>query len=53
MKRTYMVPALKELAEELETELLGVSSDKGIGYGGVDNDGTKDPAGREDFSWDE
>lgn len=24
----------------------GVGSDKGIGYGGVDNDGTKDPASR-------
>ena len=24
----------------------GVSSDKGIGYGGIDGEGTKDPAAR-------
>ena len=45
-RKRYMTPALE--AEGMsDLELLtasGVSSDRGIGYGGVDKDGTKDPS---------
>lgn len=45
-RKRYMSPALE--AEGMsDLELLtvsGVSSDRGIGYGGVDKDGTKDPS---------
>ena len=45
-RKRYMSPAIE--AEGMSAlELLtvsGVSSEKGIGYGGVDKDGTKDPS---------
>lgn len=45
-RKRYMSPAIE--AEGMSAlELLaasGVRSDKGIGYGGIDKDGTKDPS---------
>ena len=53
-KKTYIVPAIAEEAV-LTDQLLadsGVSSDNGIGYGGVDTEGEKDPSSRRD-AWDD
>lgn len=48
MKKTYMSPAVEVL--DCETESLmdasGVVSDKGIDYGGVDEEGERDPEAR-------
>ena len=53
-KKTYIVPAIAEEAVLTEQFLAdsGVSSDNGIGYGGVDTEGEKDPSSRRD-AWDE
>ncbi|MBR6591493.1 MAG: hypothetical protein IKD19_06050 [Prevotella sp.] len=45
MKKTYIAP--NTVVVEIETEMLlaasdGVYSDTGIGYGGVDTEGSKD-----------
>lgn len=44
MKKTYIAP--NTFVVEIETEMLlaasGVYSDTGIGYGGVDTEGSKD-----------
>ena len=54
MKKMYMMPAVKDLENEMEVDLMTVSSDNGIGYGGVDDDGSKDPAARRtDTNWDD
>lgn len=48
MKKTYMKPSTEMVLTQTTTMICvsqGVTSDKGIGYGGVD-DGTKDPAAR-------
>ena len=52
MKRQYIKPAIDLEAMEEEQELLAVSSPVGIGYGGVDADGSKDPDARE-FDFDD
>lgn len=48
IKKTYQRPATQVLKISLQGLLLGsdVQSDNGIGYGGVDGEGTKDPATR-------
>ena len=49
MKRTYLTPQTSVLALSLHGLLMasGVQNDnKGIGYGGVDEEGGKDPAAR-------
>lgn len=47
MKRQYMSPVVEEIVYNGEEELLStVSSDWGIGYGTVDEDGTMEPASR-------
>ena len=53
-KKTYIVPAIAEEAVLTEQFLAdsGVSSDNGIGYGGVDTEGSKDPSSRRD-AWDD
>ena len=53
-KKTYIVPAIAEEAVLTEQFLAdsGVSSDNGIGYGGVDTEGEKDPSSRRD-AWDD
>ncbi|MBQ8487155.1 MAG: hypothetical protein IJ533_05865 [Prevotella sp.] len=53
-KKRYVAPAVDVLAYDGDEELLGtVSSDWGIGYGTVDEDGTMDPSLRADNDfWD-
>lgn len=53
-KKIYIVPAIAEEAVLTEQLLAdsGVSSDNGIGYGGVDTEGEKDPSSRRD-AWDD
>ena len=57
MKKTYQSPRLGDLSIDSEELLLGVSGTNGISYGGVDTDGSKDPAVRggvwndEDEEW--
>lgn len=57
MKKTYMKPVIDIDGMEAETIICasqGVTSGNGIGYGGVDENGSKDPASRREFSvWDE
>ena len=43
MKKTYIAPMLEEIEAESEQALLTVSSEIGIGYGGVD-EGSHDPS---------
>jgi hypothetical protein len=58
MKKTaYIAPAIKTRIIYIESALAsasnGTTSDNGIGYGGVDEDGTRDPAAKdEDIYWD-
>ena len=42
MKKTYFAPATEVLLTDCE-ELMGVSGDNGIRYGGVDTEGTMEP----------
>lgn len=53
MKKNYIAPAItREVALKVHTMLCasGVTSD-GIGYGGVDTDGTMEPSARQDNGW--
>ena len=58
MKKTaYIAPAIKTRIINIESVLLsasnGVKSNTGIGFGGEDEDGTRDPAAKdEDIYWD-
>jgi len=52
MKKVYIIPQTEEIAIKNGISLLGVSSGKGIGYGGKDADGSKDPAAR-GYGWDD
>ena len=56
MKKIYLQPSVKMAKTEIELILdgSGVMSDKGIGYGGADTNGSKDPASRQRHSvWDD
>ena len=55
MKKTYMAPVTEMIKMDITEQLLTVSGgDKNIGYGGVDEDGEKDPASRRRRDvWDE
>jgi len=48
MKKIYITPAMKAAAMEMENLMTdsGVVSTQGIGYGGVDEGGTIEPAAR-------
>lgn len=49
MKKTYLQPSTEMVIIGTTTMICGsqgVTSDKGIDYGGVDEDGTKDPSSR-------
>ncbi len=51
MKKTYIQPNIEILVEE-PLEMLAISSvdsEMGIEYGGVDENGSLDPAARESF----
>lgn len=53
MKKNYIAPAItREVALKERTIVCasGVTSD-GIGYGGVDTDGTMEPSSRQDNGW--
>ena len=53
MKKTYIEPSVEVDGMEAETIICGsVTSAVGIGYGGVDEDGDKDPAARRYDAWD-
>ena len=55
MKKTYMAPVTKMIKVGVSKYLLTVSAgDKNIGYGGVDESGSLEPAGRDDADdlWD-
>ena len=55
MKKTYIAPVItREVALKAHAMLCGsgVTGD-GIGYGGVDTGGTKDPSAREGDFWDD
>ena len=56
MKKRSITPAMKAAAMEMENLMTdsGVVSTQGIGYGGVDEGGTIEPAAREyNGMWDE
>ena len=56
MKKRYITPAMKAAAMEMENLMTdsGVVSTQGIGYGGVDEGGTIEPAARGyNGMWDE
>lgn len=46
MKKKYIAPSIEMEACETDEFLIGVSSDRGIGYGGVDTEGTHEADGR-------
>ena len=46
MKKKYIAPSIEMEACETDEFLIGVSSDLGIGYGGVDTSGEYDAEGR-------
>jgi len=51
-----MKPAIEEMSADLATLICGsqdITSDKGIDYGGVDEEGTMDPASRRYDIWEE
>lgn len=54
MRKVYQKPYIEDLGAE-PTMLIcdSVTSDKGIGYGGVDDDGELEPASRSQNTWDE
>jgi hypothetical protein len=56
MKKTYITPQME--ITEMETASMLANSDSikgldGTSYGGVDEDGTKDPASRQWNGWDD
>lgn len=54
MKKDYISPLVKQGAMENETLLVGSGvSGGGMGYGGVDNGGNKEPAAKSYSVWDE
>ncbi len=54
MKKTYICPETKvvKVAACLPIASSPISSDKGIGYGGVDTEGTMTPSSRRMRGWD-
>ena len=57
MKKVYIIPSITFVSYQVEAkmqEASGVfSPDQGIDYGGVDEDGSKDPAAKSFSVWDE
>ena len=56
MKKQYIIPSMSEVTLDSMQLLSGSikSSNDEIGYGGVDDGGTKDPSSRRfGFDWDE
>ena len=55
MKKKYLQPSVSmdNMALQVILAVSGVTSDKGIGYGGIDENGTKDPSSRSLGLWDD
>ena len=57
MKKIYMRPAQSMIETEPDQIICGsrggVTSDRGIDYGGVDEEGSLDPSSRRYESWDD
>ena len=56
MKKGYLKPDTEQMSADLTTLICGsqdITSDKGIDYGGVDEEGTMDPASRRYNIWEE
>ena len=54
MKKTYVTPQMETMVMDtasLLSDSKSVTGPDGIGYGGVDEDGTKDPASRRFDVW--
>ena len=51
MKKTYLSPSMRvtEAQHELPLAASGVTSDLGIGYGGVDSNGTQEADVKENY----
>ena len=56
MKKTYIQPTMAEESEMEMTAMIcssgGVTSDNGIPYGGIDEDGNKVLSARRNYDWD-
>ena len=56
MKKTYIQPTMAEESEmEMDAMICssrGVTSDNGISYGGIDENGDKVPSARRNYDWD-
>ena len=56
MKNNYQTPEIKVLEITIKEQILTISGgSKGIGYGGLDTSGERDPASRrmDDWDWDD
>ena len=56
MKKIYFQPNIEVVRTQAVNMICGskdVQSDKGIDYGGVDEEGTKDPSSRRIDNWDD
>ena len=56
MKKGYLKPEIEQMSADLTILICGsqdIYSDKGIDYGGVDEEGTMDPASRRYNIWEE
>ena len=54
MKKIYLNPSVKMENMEMSAMVCNsqdITSNQGINYGGVDEDGSKDPSSREYDSW--
>ena len=54
MKKIYFQPSIEVVRTQLSCMICGskdIQSDKGIDYGGVDEEGTKDPSSRRTDNW--
>ena len=53
MKNIYQTPEIKVLEITIKEQILTISGGaKGIGYGGLDTSGKRDPASRRMADWD-
>lgn len=50
MKKTYLTPTVVVVKIAIKERFLSISNNKGIGYGGVDTEGTQDPSSRK-YNW--
>ena len=57
MKKIYITPIVEEINMQNEESLMtgSINNNLGIGYGGLDTSGERDPASRrmDDWDWDD